>query len=162
MKEELLTKDVQTGQILVEAILALGITMFIITGIVIALVSSLNNSIFTKNQNLASNFAQEGIDIARNQKESDYEAFSALGSPPTTYCLDGGQTTIVASKTSCPTPNIGSIFIRKIRIRPDSTCGPNAISVASIVSWNDSKCSGGSLCHKVELDSCFSNLNAIN
>ena len=39
------------GMILIEAILALGITVVIITGIVAALISSLNNSSFSKNQN---------------------------------------------------------------------------------------------------------------
>lgn len=152
----------QFGQILIEAILALGITMFIITGIVVALISSLNNSTFTKNQNLASAYAQEGIDIARNQKDSDYATFSALGTPSTTYCLVAGDKTIdSADKKIAPCSKINGLFVREIVIsQGGSPCGTSVL-VSSSVTWTDTRCKAGTQCHKVELNSCFSDLNKI-
>lgn len=152
----------QFGQILIEAILALALTMFIITGIVIALISSLNNSTFTKNQNLASSLAQEGIDIARNQKDSDYAVFSALGTLSTTYCLIAGDKIInIEDKKIASCPKINGLFVREIVINQGgSPCGPSVL-VSSSVTWNDNRCKAGVECHKVELNSCFSDLNKI-
>ncbi len=151
----------QHGQALIEALLALAFAVVIVTGVVIAVITSLSNATFTKNQNLASSLAQEGLDIARNLKESSYQTFFSL--PSGQYCATSGSTSLSAG--SCA---VGS-FTRGVYINHQGRdqsgtpkCAVNGSFVASTVSWNDSKCQNDlDKCHKVQLDSCFYDLNKV-
>lgn len=157
----------ETGEVLIEAIIALAITTLIITGLVVTVISSLNNSTYIEIQNQASGYAQEGLDVARNLKESDYNSFSGLSG---TYCL-GKDIKTIDEGNACD--QIDEKFTRKIYINQSGvdprgpiqevacSSGNGSIFVASTASWNDTKCSSSADCHKVELDSCFTNLNQI-
>lgn len=153
----------QAGQALIEALLALAFAVVIITAVVIAVINALNNTAFNKNQNLASQYAQEGLDIARNLKDSNYDSFKSLSG---VYCLDP-ETSSIETVGSCSEPDD---FERKIYINhsgTDEAATPKCQAdlsfvssfVSSIVFWTDSKCSDGSNCHKVQLESCFSDPN---
>lgn len=152
----------QYGQALIEALLALAFAVVIVTGVVIAVITSLSNATFTKNQNLASSLAQEGLDITRNLKESSYQTFFSLANGE--YCATSGSTSLSAG--SCA---VGS-FTRAIYINHQgrdqtgaSKCALNGSFVASTVSWNDSKCQSDlDKCHKIQLDSCFYDLNKVS
>lgn len=162
------------GDVLIEAVLAIAITGIVVTGIVVALTNSISQSNFTRNQNLASNYAQQGLDIARNMKENSFASLSALGDR--SYCLGEGETAITTpeSASGCDV-NIGETFFRSVYINssgedgreavPGQSCqvedGVSSVFIASIVAWTDSKCTGGEICHKVELNSCFVDLNKI-
>ena len=160
------------GFMLIEAILALGIIVVITTSLVSALISSFNNANFSKDQNRATAYAQEGLEIVRNFKDSDYYTFSFLATG--TYCLPGGAT---FSQTSRPggncRRNVASTFSREIYINQagdDPRTGvtivrcsdPGSVFVASVVLWSDTKCINGADCHRVELNSCFTNLNRVS
>ena len=165
--------NVQKGQLLIEAILALAIVVIIVTGIVIALVYSINNSTLSKDQNIATGYAQEGLDIIRNMKDSDYNTFSGLNG---TYCLPEGITAIDPSAdpseevTDCAL--IANRFKRQIYInpngedtRPDPTtqvCNAGRFFVASIILWSEKRCENQDTCGKVELNSCFKDLNQVD
>jgi len=163
LKRKIILKN--GGQVLIEAVIAIAVVSFLMSGIVAALISSVNNSTFSKNQNLATNFAQEGIDIARNFKESDFQTFSTFQNY---YCIDKNDTTISRFKRTC-NKNVDSFFTRRLYINQngqDTRVGPSqqkcesgSIFVASIVAWNDSRCQGTAECHDVELNSCFTDLN---
>ncbi|OGH47505.1 MAG: hypothetical protein A3A51_02865 [Candidatus Levybacteria bacterium RIFCSPLOWO2_01_FULL_39_10] len=152
------------GQVLIEAVIAIAVVAFVMSGIVAALILSVNNATFSKNQNLATNFAQEGIDIARDLKDSDFQAFSTLQGY---YCIDEGDIAIDPSKTTC-SKNVDSAFTRRVYINQNGEdarqslaqrgCEANLAFVASIVTWNDSRCQGTAECHEVELNSCFADL----
>lgn len=162
------------GVILIEAVLALGVIGVILTALVTALVSSVNSSNYTKDQSVATGYAQEGLEIARNDKDVD---FSILQNG--TYCLGDGAYSIEGlDSTSSPdadcSGNVESKYTRTIYISTSGNdnrtsgateCSTNpgspAVFVESKVSWTDSKCSGGALCHNVALNSCFANLNRI-
>jgi Tfp pilus assembly protein PilV len=165
------------GIILIEAILALGMIVVIMTALVTALVSSLSNTNFSKNESIATNYAQEGLEIARNDKDFDFTQFSGMSG---TYCLysdeDNPIQSVFSAPTSPPCSKIDGIFTRTIYInnsgndsRPGADLSKNPrclrkasnqpVYVASTVTWADSKCSGSDQCHKVELNSCFINLN---
>ncbi len=154
-------KTFQKGQLLLEAILAMAIVGIILTGIVIALNFSVNNSNISKDQNVATSYAQEGLDIVRNMKDSDFASFSALNG---TYCLASG--TVPISGPCNPIGGAGGKFTRKIivnQLGQDTRKNPvtqpctlnKAVFVASIVSWTDNRCTSGAQCHNAELDSCF-------
>lgn len=147
----------QKGQALLESLLALSFAVVIITAVVIVVITSLSNTSFTKNQNLAGQYAQEGLDMARNMRDSDYTGFKALPNGGN-YCADNGEITT----GSC---TVGE-FTKQLYINHSGVdqggvvkCEPDSSFVSSIASWNDSKCLNNSPCHKVQLDSCFSNPN---
>lgn len=166
------------GVILIEAILALAIIVIIMTALVAALISSVSSTNFSKNQSLATNYAQDGLEVARGQKDSDFNTFSTFDG---LYCLSDNQ---VLEQTDEPVTDVSdcsqnisngnaNYFTRTIYINPrgkDERSAPKdmcsqsagSIFVASTVSWSDSKCTDDSTdCHKVELNSCFVNLNSV-
>lgn len=163
----------QAGDVLVEAVLAIAITGIVVTGIVVALANSVSHSNFTRNQNLASNYAQEGLDVARNMKENSFTSLSSLGDR--SYCLEEGESSIFTPEPAggCG-ENVDGLFHRSIYINsrgydergatPGLACDVgdgSSVFVASIVKWTDTRCQSGSICHKVELNSCFIDLNKI-
>lgn len=151
----------EKGQTLVEALIALGVAIIIISAIVVSVISSLSNAQFTKNQNQANHFAQEGMEIVRGIRNSNWLSFQALSS--TYYCLAANSTTLVFKGTGCsPNPNVG-IFVREVNIDHSSPSCIGTSMVTVNVSWSDSKCTdvSNTFCHKVSLASCFGNDNAV-
>lgn len=164
MRRIKLVKD-KRGIILMEAIIALAVIVIVMTALVTALVSALNSSTFSNEQTVATAYAQEGLDYARALKNSDFSSFEGLIS--TEHCF-GANTTQIPGSCSL----IDGKYERKIYVNSNGDDGRNGITnaceqdgsifVASIVYWNDSKCSGSTKCHEVVLSSCFVNLNYID
>lgn len=150
----------QKGQTLIEALIALGAAAMIISAIAVVVITSVSNSIYSKNQNLATHYAQQGIDIMRQQSESDWLSFLAKGG---TFCLSKGTNSLGSPVTACSTPNIDNFFVREIVItQANPSCGGSAKVVVD-VSWNDGKCTSASnlYCHSVTLDTCLANINSV-
>ncbi len=162
----------QAGEILIEALLGLAVAIIIITGLIVALSSSVSNSTFSTNQSQASLIAKEGLDLVKNIKEDNY---SSISGKTGNYCFNDSQALV---SIGCPedvkADNI--TFSRQIYISGDgkdyrknpagtSACSEDGPSVfaASIVSWWDSKCGSNenTKCHKTELNSCFTDLTGI-
>ena len=81
----------EKGQTIIEVLVALGASVAIIAAVTIAVTSALSNSLYNKNQNLATQYAQQGMEIMRQMRDSDWSSFSALSGNPAQYCLDYGQ-----------------------------------------------------------------------
>ena len=178
------------GQGLIEALIALGAAVVIISAITVAVVTAVHNSDFAKYQNLAAGFAQQGIETIKQQSQLDWNATSIYTG---SYCLSQGTTSVapLARNTSCAPMNIGSMFIRQVdftKINPQPTCdnfsspccssslqpgigapdfctnNPSLCSsqVTVTVKWTDGKCSSASdFCHSVKLDSCIQDIYRI-
>lgn len=149
----------QSGQTIIEALVALGVAVFIISAITISAITSIGNSDFSKNQNLATQYSQQGMEILRQQGMSNWTAFSLYNG---TYCLDENTTTLTAPGANGCTKNVANFFVREAKVAPgDSSCGGVASKVSVIVAWADSRCTSESniYCHNVTLDSCIANLN---
>lgn len=149
------------GQTLIEAIVALGAAIIIISVIVIVVISALNNTQFSKNQNLATQFAQQAMEVMRQMRDSNWTTFSELSAG--SYCLDK-ESNIPVSKdpiTGCG-QNV-DVFAREVDIEKNSSSCGEATKVTVTVFWTDAKCTGvtNPFCHKVELVSCFSDLRLI-
>lgn len=144
------------GQTLIEALVALGIASVIIGAIAMAVITGMNNTTFSKNQNLATGFAQQGMDILHQQSQSDWTAFDSI--PTNTYCLNQDSTTLVAD---CTVVNINTFFLRKVKIDPPGLGCATGKKVTVTVSWGDGKCTSAAnpFCHNVTLDSCFADIN---
>lgn len=149
----------QKGQSLVEALVALAAAAVIVSAIAVAVITSVNNSDFSRNQNLATQYAQEGIEVLRNLSQTDWVNFSTFAG---TYCLAQDSTTLTTPSGSGCTQNVSSYYIRQVTITPVSgNCSGNTKILVS-VSWSDGKCTSSSnpFCHKVVLDSCLANINS--
>jgi Tfp pilus assembly protein PilV len=151
------TKKKKTGQSLIEVLLGLTIAGLILGGITIAVISSLRNAQFAKNQNLASQFASQGLEIVREIRDRE-DSFN-LEDKAGTYCL-GGDGELVGT-TTCDL-NVGTplpSYSRKVEIEaggPTNSCKSDAYYVVVSVSWWDNACQDTNVfCHKVDLASCL-------
>lgn len=141
---------------MIESVLALGVIAVVLSSIAVILVSSLSNAGQGKDQSLATQHAQEGLELLRKIRNGNYQAF---GSYSGSYCLGNGATALGAP-SSCFTPNVDT-FIRSVNIEQSPGCGANIARVTVRVAWTDGKCQSGSYCHESELISCLSTVNPI-
>lgn len=152
----------QKGQTLIEALVALGAAVVVITAITIAAIFSLNNTQFNSNANLASHYAQEGIAFARHRAQANWSKFKTYQGE---YCYDNDATELVLKGVSTCALSQATVFTRVLTI--DQTGGVNCESSAYVmvkVSWRDGSCVDPLLpyCHNVNLETCLSNVNAIS
>jgi type II secretory pathway pseudopilin PulG len=173
----------QKGQSLVEALVALGVATIVVSAMAVAAITAVNNSDFSKYQNQATQYAQQGIEYLRQLSENDWSSFSShIADPNGVSCLsDVVPLALVASDNgSCSSPNIrnekgNKFFVRQVQLTnvPYSVPAPSnndniacngVVKVTVTVSWTDGKC--GTLdgnqvyCHSVVLNSCLDNVNA--
>lgn len=175
----------ENGQSLVEVLVGLATASIIVGAITVATLSSLNNATYSKNQNLATQYAQQGVEIVRSLRDRDYASFKNLvaTSSATTYCLAKSCTAIDPPSGSQSDPcgpmylqcqqNVGGenadTFVRQVVVNPlASDCADTAQSqtqatgVTVTVSWYDGKCPTTNIfCHTVSLSTCLSTYNVI-
>jgi len=155
----------EDGQTLIEILLAVGVAAAIITAIAAVVISALNNATFRKNQNLATSYAQQGMEVVRAIRDRSWTDFSLLDG---WMCLPQNSTTL--------TPRVGldcdgegnvGIFIREIRMQLNqSDCTASVVNtkVTVAVKWSDSKCTSPppfNYCQEVKLISCLTKINAV-
>ena len=152
----------ESGQALLEVLIALTTAVIIISAMTVIVITSLNNAQFSKHQNEATQYAQQGIEILKNQSQSDWSTFSSKND--INYCLSQSNdlTTRTGTGTSCGL-NLG-IFSREVTIYQslddlNNNCDPKPDSALITVSvgWADNKCTDSSdqYCHKVKIKSCI-------
>lgn len=169
----------QAGQTLLEILLAFGVSVLVLSAVVFGITTSLSNTQYTKNQNLANSYAQEGMAVVRQIRDSSWNNFKNLEDyfiTNTTYCLSTNP--LELKELTLPSQNCrvqspvpaGGIFSREVKFEHNSlsccsnispTCenGTKGSKAAVKVSWSDNKCPVGvPYCHKVELITCFSNI----
>jgi len=145
---------------LIEALIALGIAVTIIAAIANIVVTSLNNTSFSKNENLATIYAQQGMESVRKLINSSYIAFKK-NYTASSYCLDQNNNLIVKS-TNCNNIKTG-IYIREVSFDQNSPDCQVSLKTVVSVSWSDSKCTDrfNLYCHSVTLSSCFVDKNEV-
>lgn len=155
-----------TGQSLIEVLISLSIATAVLSAITVAVVYSLRNTNFSKNQNLATQYASEGMEVIRQIRDTK----SSLDDYNGGYCLPQDATTVdLISIPPCGQnvgpKDIGStnnyIYSREVIIArpPVAECGSGATTykVTVKVSWWDNACGDTSnFCHKTHLISCLS------
>lgn len=165
----------ELGQTLIEVLVALSASVAVVTAITITIITSLSNAEYAKNQNLATQYAGEGLEIVRQIAKNDWTNFQTYTN--TYYCLPKGSLAICPmGSINCGTPitcgqNIDNLLSRQIVIvqsQSSSYCSSNpcyctnSAEVISSVSWGDSRCQiGNPLCHNVTLRSCLANINSV-
>ncbi len=144
------------GQTLIEVLVALGIIGVVASALAGVVIVSLGNTQFSKSQSQASQFAQEGLEIIRQWRDSDYLAFK--NTPSGTYCLADKA---VSLDPNCPVKANLNNFFRSVEI-VQSGCSPNVSRVNVIVAWQDGKCtSSNQFCHSVSFPTCLATENAL-
>jgi hypothetical protein len=161
----------EKGQVIVEALVALGAAVVIIGAIAIMVVTSLNNSELAKNQNLATQYAQQGMEVVRELSETDWATFSNPAMSGWS-CLNNETNTLSKEDVNGINPPDNSnsclmengIFNRRVNIQHEEVSCSNNSKVLVLVGWNDSKCSTDSAnlyCHNVTVESCFANIKVV-
>jgi type II secretory pathway pseudopilin PulG len=167
-----MNKKRQSGQTLIEVLVALAASVVIIGAITVASLSSLNNAQFSRDQSAATHFAQQGLEIIRNMRDFSVASLSASLLPPATYCLAKSCKALDKNNPSCWQKNIEcgqnvDTFVREVVIDyNDSSCDPtvtNDVKATVTVFWNDSRCglSSNVFCHSVIVSSCFSDFTIV-
>jgi Tfp pilus assembly protein PilV len=157
----------EKGQSLIEVMVALGVSVIIVTAIVMAVVLAIVNTQFAKTQNLATYFAKQGLEILRQSSRSDWNNFKTYTG---SYCLAKDSIIPVVKSTDCEKDTANN-FRREVEVRPESdecviesdpTGQTKGSKIEVVVSWNDGKCRDeNTFCHEVRLDSCFQNIKAV-
>jgi prepilin-type N-terminal cleavage/methylation domain-containing protein len=143
------------GQTLIEVLVALGIIAVVATALSAVVVTSMGNARFSQDQNMATQYSQEGLEIMRQIRDNDYVAFRNLNNG--NYCLAKGSGALAPD---CFSANVDN-FLRKVTIA-QSGCGVNVASVVVTVSWQSSRCSSAnSFCHNAKLSTCLSSVNPV-
>lgn len=146
------------GQTLLESVIALSLLIIILTAISVAVLTSLNNSSYVKQQNQANKLAQQGMEYLRDQLVNNVQ-FNYYSSSTGSKCLDS-QNTLKA--TACDpliaTDLIYGSFKREASFSAGN-CGTsgtitNGLQVTVTVSWTSGKCSS-SYCNTQVVKSCF-------
>ncbi len=162
----------EKGQSLLEALIALGAAAIVISAIAVAVISSVNNSDYSKYLNLATAYSQQGVEILKQQSVSDWTTFSGYASGAL-YCFPQGTVLTLASGVSC-SPNIGTgnFFVRTAVITQASPSCPanppvnptNGTLVSVETSWTDGKCTSPSnvYCHNSTFNTCITDVNRVS
>jgi type II secretory pathway pseudopilin PulG len=138
------------GQTLIEVLVAMTVGVLVLTAITSSVLTSIVNSRISGLSQQATQYAQEGLEIARASRDA------AAG----TYCLGKGTTLLTGIPDgTCTTPNVDSTYIRSVAVLGNeggNDCGTGVNKTVVTVKWKDAKCSGGTYCHQVALNSCAS------
>lgn len=144
----------EKGQSLFELVLAIGVSALMI----IVVVSLVNNAVqsanFSRNQTLATRYAETASEWLRGQRDSNITTFLAnAGSPPASWCLKDVPLTDTSwnQHSACGSTDVvsGTIFTRQVDFSTSlipfptppaaPTTSKTVVNATVVVSWNDSK-----------------------
>lgn len=133
----------QHGQSLVEVVVAVGVVILLVTGIVVATTTSLRSGQRGKDKSFAIKYAQEGIEITRDLRSRGWTDFQSRDG---LWCLAKDGTWTKAGG-SCDT-NIDNQYIRGVTFSWDND--KRRMDVVADVSWSD-----GATAREVKLETFF-------
>ncbi len=122
----------QRGQTLLELIISIGVVVFVMLGLVVAVTSSLRFSQASRNRSRAVKYAQEAIEMTRQIRDtSPWDTFLGYtGSTSKSWCLSKEGVWTPVDGTCVP---LDGIFTRTV----DLTWNDPIVVVGVDVSWQD-------------------------
>lgn len=156
-----------SGQTIVESLIALSLLVVILTAISVVVLTSLNNSSYIKQQNQANKLAQQGMEYVRGQMADNLIAADSGGGSiyseqnQGSRCLTASNTlSYTPCDTTSPTSSdlIFESFKREVKFTPTNCDGSftNGVLVTVTVAWTSGKCTvGNSYCNQQSVKSCF-------
>lgn len=171
----------QSGQTLIEVLAALTAAVVIIAAIVSASLNSLTNSEFTRDQNISSQYTQQGLEIMRDMRNQNIASLSASYLPDGTYCLASSCSALDSTNTSCWQmtglfcPQNVDKFVREVTVihnSADCNATPSDflpsvlltnVKIIVTTSWYDNACTDTSkpYCHSTTVSTCFSDFTVV-
>lgn len=136
------------GQTLFELVVAVGVSVLVVTGIVALVTLSLRNANFARDQADATRYAQEALEWLRLERNSGWSAFYSRTGTSLTWCLNALSW---SSPGSCGTGSFitGTKFQRWVEF---SVIEVNrSVNAWVRVSWTDSQGT-----HQSRVDTIFS------
>jgi Tfp pilus assembly protein PilV len=157
------------GQTLIETLVAMSVALVLLTLATVATTTALNNVQRGKNQNQASKFAEQGLEVMRQMRDADWTTFNNLSG---TYCMADTCSTITNGAGVCGSTNGSCVknigeFSRSVLVESNIGCvlpgnnNPKIIAsrVTVTVAWADNTCiDSNSLCRKTSVVSCLGNI----
>lgn len=130
-------KNLEKGQSLFEAIVALAISALIIVAVVSLVSNSIRNSSFSRNKTLASRYAEQATEWLRGQRDADITTFSNHALTPN-WCINNLSWT---QSGHCGGSDFitNTIFGREVSFVINSIGGKDVIEADVIVFWTDSQ-----------------------
>lgn len=128
------------GQSLVEVVVAFGVVIVIVTGLLSTTLVSIKATRIGKMRTQAVKYAQDGIELTRGLRDNfDWPTFQAYAGGLTdgstlTWCVDN-TSTWPATSGACSFPNIDNIFTRNVTFTWDSVT--EYMDVTSSVRWTE-------------------------
>lgn len=150
------------GQTLLEALIALTVLVIILGAVATAILTSINNSSYIKQQAQANKLAQQGMEYIRDKISNNTTNPSAFvtyaGYVGSARCLGAISPPAPMSATSCGMVANIPPFMREVTFSSGASCGiaANGLSVTVSVYWTSGKCTT-SFCNSQKVTSCFIN-----
>jgi len=169
----------ESGQTLIEVLIAFATLAVVVTASTMAVISALNNAQFVKNQHLATQYAQQGMEIIRSMRENDFNTFLQLANPDNLpnpdriiyYCMAKScESLSLVSGASCGTTTIPCArqnvdsFVRGVEIdrtQFNQCNNGDSTQISVLVSWADGLCPRGVYCHTSSVYSCLAPINSV-
>lgn len=155
MSRQIFSSKYQRGQTLVEVAIALSVMLIALAAISLAIITSLSNSQFIKNQSIAKQYTQQGMETIRTIRNNNLVQFNSYDG---SECM-GNDNTISVDSGNCGGVNLAGSFIRQVQFTKGSSDCSSGTLVSVTVSWSSSKCDPSTptsrFCHKSQLVSCF-------
>ena len=169
----------KSGQTIIEAVVALGLIIVVLTATSVVVTTSVNNSDFIKRQSLASKYANQGMESLRflrnNPPPAPTPSFDTYAAQTSAYCMcpTTSSNNIILGDNNCNPGNAGSsctkvdnfsgvLLRREVKFDANaSDCSgivltPGGTKVTVTVYWSSGKCpAGNAYCHKTQLISCL-------
>jgi type II secretory pathway pseudopilin PulG len=140
-----------TGQSLFEIVLALGIILLLVGGLVVAATISVRNTNVSTGQAEATRYAQQAMEWIRNEKDNDWERFRnrAYDDPGSLYCLNTLSWPLRPGRCGSSSFIPNTQYQREARlVRQD----PNTVKVTVSVFWQEA-----GRRHTTDISSVFTN-----
>jgi len=132
----MLSLRARKGQSLVEAVVAIGISLVVITGLVVLAVGAVRTATLSRNRSLAVQYAQEGMEALRSVRDRDYTELPSSGGPYRVVWTGSEWNTLAGTETL-------GMFTRSFAV---SEPAAGKLQFDLSVTWTDS--AGG---HSVDL-----------
>lgn len=168
----------QSGQIIIEAVIALAALLILIAAIAVVITTSVSNATFSSNQDLSNKHAQEAIEHIRNLAESN--ATFQIGTQNATvftlegasFCMGDDNTISLTQNPGAGTPrdgcgvNLANSFVRTVEFTQGTCAGKifQGVEATAKVAWSSGRCQCPDVtsctiseryCHEAILVSCF-------
>lgn len=134
----IINENIETGQSLYEVMFAIAVAAIILTGIVSLSTASIRNSAFSRNNALATHYAQEAVEWLRQERDIDWDVIYALSSSGSgsRYCLSELSSGLAGGSCSSTEVIPNTIFRREVVLIIQGA-GSNEFQAEISVEWTD-------------------------